>query len=261
MDCILAQTDIYSMKKSDTHKDNVFAIEGKGVEDFSFNHKVVSVFDDMVERSVPFYGEMQRMTAELAADFAVNGSAVCDVGCSTGTTLIALDRAIDPSRAQVSFQGFDNSAEMLKKAEIKLTEYGMRHAYRLSEVDVHKGLAIENASVVTMLLTLQFIRPLHRERLVREIFTALNDNGALMLVEKVTSEDTIFNRLFINHYYEYKKRNGYSEMEIANKREALENVLIPYRMEENFDLLRLVGFQHVEVFFRWYNFCGIIAVK
>ena len=89
----------------------------------------------------------------------------------------------------------------------------------------------------------------------------MNDNGALLLIEKVTSEDTNFNRLFIKNYYSFKKRNGYSDLEIAQKREALENVLIPYRMEENFDLLKAAGFKSVEVFFRWYNFCGIIAVK
>ena len=69
------------------------------------------------------------------------------------------------------------------------------------------------------------------------------------MIEKVTSEDTIFNRLFINHYYDYKRTAGYTETEITQKREALENVLIPYRMEENFDLLRGVGFRNIEVFF------------
>lgn len=251
------------MKKVDTTsgKDNVFEFEGKGVEDFSFNQQVVSVFDDMVGRSVPYYGEMQRMTGELAADFATDGSNIYDIGCSTGTTIMALDAAIDPERAHVTFHGLDNSADMLKKAATKLDAAQLRHSYRLTEGDVHKGLVIENASVVTMLLTLQFIRPLHRERLLRQVCEGLNDKGALLLIEKVTCGDTTFNRLFIEHYYAYKRRNGYSEMEIANKREALENVLIPYRMEENFDLLRSVGFQHVEVFFRWYNFCGIIAVK
>lgn len=249
------------MKKQDTPKDNIFAFEGKNVGDFSFNSQVVSVFDDMVGRSVPYYDEMQRMVSELAADFATDGSNIYDIGCSTGTTIMALDGAIDPARAHVTFHGLDNSGEMLKKAATKLDVANLRHPYRLTEGDVHKGLVIENTSVVTMLLTLQFIRPLHRERLLRQICEGLNDNGALLLIEKVTSGDTTFNRLFIEHYYAYKRRNGYSEMEIANKREALENVLIPYRMEENFDLLKQVGFQHVEVFFRWYNFCGIIAVK
>lgn len=250
-----------NIKKQDAPaKDNIFAFEGKNIGDFAFNRQVVSVFDDMVERSVPYYGEMQRMTAELAADFATDGSNIYDIGCSTGTTLLALDGAISPERAHVTLHGLDNSAEMLKKAALKLEAAKLRHPYRLTEGDAHKGLAIENASVVTMLLTLQFIRPLHRERLLRQIREGMNGSGALLLIEKVTSGDTIFNRLFIEHYYAYKRRNGYSEMEIANKREALENVLIPYRMEENFDLLRQVGFQHVEVFFRWYNFCGIVAV-
>jgi tRNA (cmo5U34)-methyltransferase len=83
----------------------------------------------------------------------------------------------------------------------------------------------------------------------------------VLLIEKLTSEDTMFNRLFIQHYYDFKRRNGYSEIEIAKKREALENVLIPYRLEENLQLLKETGFRSAEVFFRWYNFCGIVAVK
>ena len=122
-------------------------------------------------------------------------------------------------------------------------------------------MGLRNASVVTMLLTLQFIRPLYRERLVREIHEGMVENGCLILIEKLTSEDTLFNRLFIKHYYDYKRRRGYSNTEISMKREALENVLIPYRLEENIDLLKVAGFRHVEMFFRWYNFCGIVAVK
>jgi tRNA (cmo5U34)-methyltransferase len=112
-----------------------------------------------------------------------------------------------------------------------------------------------------LILTLQFIRPLHREPLVQSIYNGLNDNGCLILVEKVLGEHSTFNRLFIQHYYEMKLRNGYTQLEIAQKREALENVLIPYRLEENKELLRRVGFRHVDVFFKWYNFCGMIALK
>ncbi len=238
--------------------DKVFE-QMKAVEDFSFNKQVVNVFDDMVGRSVPFYDEMQRMTAELASDFVVDGTNIYDIGCSTGTTILALDKTIQTPN--ITFRGIDNSEDMLKKAEQKLTQAGIKRRYIFEYGDLNKGLVLENASIVTMILTLQFVRPLYRERLARQIFEGLNQNGALILVEKLTSEDTIFNRLFIQHYYDYKRRKGYSELEIANKREALENVLIPYRMEENFELLRFAGFRHVEVFFRWYNFCGIIAVK
>jgi tRNA (cmo5U34)-methyltransferase len=96
---------------------------------------------------------------------------------------------------------------------------------------------------------------------MKTIHAGLNENGCLLLLEKLTSEDTTLNRLFIQHYYDFKRRNGYSEIEISKKREALENVLIPYRLDENVQLLKEVGFRSVEVFFRWYNFCGIVAVK
>jgi tRNA (cmo5U34)-methyltransferase len=112
-----------------------------------------------------------------------------------------------------------------------------------------------------MTLTLQFVRPLHRQQVIRTIADGLHPQGCLILVEKLTESDTLFNRLFIKYYYEMKRRHGYSEMEIANKREALENVLIPYRLGENEQLLVSNGFSKFQTWFRWYNFCGIIAVK
>jgi tRNA (cmo5U34)-methyltransferase len=115
--------------------------------------------------------------------------------------------------------------------------------------------------VTVLNLTLQFIRPLYRDNLIRNIVSGLNDNGCLILVEKVLSDDTLLNRTFIKFYYDMKRRNGYTETEIAKKREALENVLIPYRMAENTELLKRNGFAEVDTFFKWYNFCGILAVK
>jgi len=150
---------------------------------------------------------------------------------------------------------------MLKKAAEKIAESGTNRSIDLQTADLHRGFSIEKASVVTMVLTLQFVRPLFRERVIRTIHDGLNDQGCLLLVEKLTSEDTTFNRLFIDHYYDFKRRNGYSQIEISNKREALENVLIPYRLDENIQLLREVGFKSTEIFFRWYNFCGIVAIK
>ncbi len=238
-------------------KDKVFE-DTKPVGDFTFNAKVADVFDDMVSRSVPFYEELQRMSCELAADFAQPNTNLYDIGCSTATTLLALDRVIDPA---VKFIGIDNSADMLEKARGKVQETGTSREIEFVRADLHEGFYIENASAITMLLTLQFVRPLFRERVMKMLYNGLNDQGALIIVEKLTSEDTIFNRLFINHYYDFKRRNGYSETELTQKRQALENVLIPYHMEENVELLKWAGFQHIERFFRWYNFCGIIAVK
>ncbi len=240
-------------------KDKVFDFRDKAVSDFRFDKNVVTVFDDMVSRSVPYYDEMQRMSAELAGDFATEGSNVYDIGCSTGTTMIAYDQKIKPQN--VTLRGLDHSHDMLARAREKLDAAKLSHPYELEYCDLNKGIQLENASVISLILTLQFTRPLYRERMMQQIYDGLNENGALILIEKLTSEDTIFNRLFIEHYYEYKRKNGYSDMEISNKREALENVLIPYRMEENFDLLKFAGFKKIDVFFRWYNFCGIIAMK
>jgi tRNA (cmo5U34)-methyltransferase len=166
-----------------------------------------------------------------------------------------------PPDLNVRFVGLDSSEDMLHKAEQKLDGTRFPWPYTLTLHDLNDGLRVDNASVVLMVLTLQFVRPLNRETLMTSLYKGLNHNGCILLVEKVLGEHSTFNRLFINHYYEMKRRKGYSDLEIAQKREALENVLIPYRLEENKRLLRHVGFQHVDVFFKWYNFCGIIAIK
>lgn len=240
------------------NKDAVFDRVDQAVADFSFNAKVADVFDDMVSRSVPFYEEMQRMTCELSAEFAKPNTNLYDIGCSTATTLLAMDAKV---HQDVRFVGIDNSADMLAKARQKVVQHGTPRVMDFVAADLHQDLQMENASVITMLLTLQFVRPLYRERIMKTFYEALNDQGSLIMIEKLTSENTIFNRLFIDRYYDFKRRNGYSETEITKKREALENVLIPYRLEENIELLKWAGFRQVEVFFRWYNFCGIIAVK
>jgi len=238
-------------------RDQIFA-ESRPPTDFHFGKDTAAVFDDMVARSVPFYHEIQRMSTELASDFAVDGTNLYDLGCSTGTTLLELDPVISPC---VRFVGVDNSPEMLEKARQKFAKRTLARPHELMLADLHQGLILENASVVIMILTLQFVRPLYRSRVLADIWGGLNEQGCLILVEKLTTPQTLFNRLFIKHYYDLKRRNGYSDMEIARKREALENVLIPYHLEENRDLLLSIGFSYFEVFFRWYNFCGMIAVK
>ena len=241
-----------------TEKDEVFKDEINKASDFKFSAKVASVFDDMVSRSVPFYGEMQRMTAELAADFVQPGTNVYDLGCSTGTTMIGMNTLIP---ADIKFIGVDDAVEMLEKCDTKLKQAGFVRPYDLQVADLNVSVQIENASVVVLCLTLQFVRPILRENLVKTILDGMVPGGALILVEKILAEDSVFNREFIKYYYNFKRRNQYSELEISQKREALENVLIPYKLSENIHMLRDAGFGHCEVFFKWYNFSGIIAVK
>lgn len=237
-------------------RDQIFQAGDRPVADFAFNAETASVFDDMLERSVPFYAEMQRMLAQLAGDFAADGTNVYDIGCSTGTTLALLD-ALPQA---VTLVGLDNSPAMLERADQSLAGR-LRHPYELRQADLNAGLSITNASAVVMSLTLQFVRPVHREGLLREVCGGINPEGCLLLIEKLVAQESLLNRLYIQHYYEFKQTNGYSELEIARKREALENVLIPYRLEENDLMLRRAGFRSVDVFFKWYNFCGIVAVK
>ncbi|MEO5803517.1 MAG: carboxy-S-adenosyl-L-methionine synthase CmoA [Verrucomicrobiota bacterium] len=239
-------------------KDEVFKEQMEAIADFKFGKHVASVFDDMLVRSVPFYQETQRMIAEMSADFVVNDTNVYDLGCSTGTTMLNLHPNVPPS---AKFIGIDSSDEMLNRCRQKLAEHNFNREHELICADLNHGVEIHNASMVLMILTLQFIRPLHREQLIATILRGLNENGCLILVEKVLGEDSLFNRLFIKYYYDMKMVNGYSELEIAQKREALENVLIPYKLLENREMLLRAGFRYVEVFFKWYNFCGIIAVK
>jgi len=226
--------------------------------EFNFGRATAEVFDDMLQRSVPLYPELQRMTGELANEFAMDDTMIYDLGCSTGTTLVILDSAVEKD---VTLVGVDNSQAMLERARENLSGYESNHSCLFQLQDLDKPLNIENASVVILNLTLQFIRPLQRERLVKNIYNGLHKNGCLILVEKVLGNDTLFNREFIKFYYALKKRNGYSDMEIARKRETLENILIPYRVNENIELLENSGFEHTDIFFKWYNFCGFLAVK
>ncbi|MFH1377907.1 MAG: carboxy-S-adenosyl-L-methionine synthase CmoA [Planctomycetota bacterium] len=243
---------------SNSNQDKVFHEKKSKINDFVFNGEVASVFDDMLNRSVPFYGEMQRMIQEMSVDFIVPETNVYDLGCSLGTTMILLN---ENAPQNVKFIGVDNSEEMLVRCRENLIKNSFSRPFDLIMADLNKGVVIENASVVSMLLTLQFIRPLYRETIMKTIYNGLNDNGCLFLIEKVLGEDSMFNRLFIKYYYDMKRRQGYSDMEISQKREALENVLIPYKLRENRELLVSCGFSYVEYFFKWYNFCGIVAVK
>lgn len=239
-------------------KDEVFKEEIQKVSDFKFSEKVAGVFDDMVNRSVPFYEEMQRMMGELAADHAKEGSSVYDLGCSTGTTILYMNEQVDPS---IHFVGVDDAPQMLAKCREKLTAAGVTRSVDLQVADLNNEVEINNASVVVLCLTLQFVRPINREKLLKKIVSGLVPGGVLILVEKILAEESSYNRDFIKYYYNLKRRHSYSEMEISQKREALENVLIPYKLSENILMLKEAGFGHCEVFFKWYNFTGIIAEK
>ena len=239
-------------------EDKLFSEERPLVQDFNFGEQTATVFDDMLSRSVPFYAEIQRMMGEIAADVAIDGTNLYDLGCSTCSTYLALDPVVSQG---VKFIGVDSSSAMLGKGREKLKQGGMKRDFELIHADLNEGVRVTNASVVVMNLTLQFIRPLYRQQLMSQIASGVNKEGCLLLIEKVLSRHSLLNRLFIKYYHTFKQRRGYSQIEISQKREALENVLIPYRVEENRELLLSSGFTQCDVFFKWYNFCGLIAIK
>lgn len=242
-------------------RDKVFQSTASRASDFKFDAQVAHVFDDMLVRSVPFYREQQCMITEIGAKLWLAGTDVYDLGCSTATTMMNFCGAIaGPTR----FIGYDNSEPMLERAREKVNAKGLGGRIELRVADLNGDLnlvQLENASVVTLLWTLQFIRPLRRDHLIRRIHEGLVPGGVLIVTDKILTNSSDMNRFFIDFYYSFKRRNGYSEDEILRKREALENVLIPYRTEENYELFRRNGFKTVETFFQWYNFAGFLCVK
>ena len=222
---------------------------------FEFDEEVAAVFDDMLERSVPFYKESQKITEFFALKNLNDEGILYDLGCSTASLLLNIHRSLDVNAELI---GLDNSEAMLAQAKRKCEAYG-------AKVDVLNADILDydykEADVFISNYTLQFIRPLVREELVKKIALALKKEGLFIFSEKVISHHSKLNKDLIEKYYAFKKEQGYSEYEIMQKREALENVLVPYSEEENIKMALNCGFSHCEVVFRWANFCTFIAIK
>lgn len=233
--------------------DKVF--EKSITKQFEFDEEVASVFDDMLNRSVPFYKEMQRLTINFALNYLEEGSKVYDLGCSTASTLIELSKH-SPNKLELI--GIDNSQAMLNRASKKCKAFGVD--VKLINDDLH-NVSYDDAKLIISNYTLQFIRPLQREKLVKKIYDNLQEEGIFIFCEKVISSNKTLDKQYIDEYYEFKKTQGYSEYEIAQKREALENVLIPYTEEENKKMILDAGFSHCETLFKWVNFATFIAIK
>lgn len=224
---------------------------------FEFDADVAAVFDDMLLRSVPFYKESQSLTRRFALNALSNGGIVYDLGCSTASLLLEIERSID-KKEDIRLVGIDNSPAMIEHARKKIEAYGS--AIELYEGDILQ-FPYERAQVIISNYTLQFIRPMVRDTLVRTISDTLGEGGAFIFSEKIVSEDPKLNKELIDCYYDFKKVQGYSEYEIVQKREALENVLIPYTMNENIQMAKNNGFKTCELLFRWANFATFIAIK
>jgi tRNA (cmo5U34)-methyltransferase len=227
-------------------------------EKFEFNERVADVFDDMLDRSVPFYKQVIEMMAEILNRSLRAGDTVYDLGCATGTTLIALAGKLDSE--DLKFVGIDNSRAMLDKALRKTEMFSIADRIDFLEMDITQA-EFPGAGGIMLNYTLQFINPSIRPQFLKKVYDGLSSNGVLVLSEKVIFRDKNLDQQFLDSYHQFKRRKGYSELEIANKREALENVLIPLTIQENCDLLMQAGFSKVEPFFQWFNFVSIVACK
>lgn len=233
--------------------DKVFAKPIK--KQFEFDEEVAAVFDDMLERSVPFYKESQKITQFFALKQLEEGGVLYDLGCSTASLLINISRKLNSNARLI---GLDNSEAMLKRARKKCEAFGADVELKNENI---LDFDYEEADVFVSNYTLQFVRPLVREELVKKISTSLKKDGLFIFSEKVISHQPKLNKDLIECYYDFKKEQGYSEYEIMQKREALENVLVPYSEDENIKMAKNCGFSHCEAVFRWANFATFIAIK
>ena len=222
---------------------------------FEFDEDVASVFDDMLSRSVPKYEDMLHLTTSFALKYAKEHSTIYDLGCSTATTLINISKNTSKS---LNLIGIDTSNAMLNRAKHKANAYGINITF--VEDDIF-NVDFESSDVIIANYTLQFIRPLQREELIRKIYNSLEKGSVFIFSEKVITDNKILNKQFIDEYYDFKKTQGYSEFEISQKREALENVLIPYSYEENKKMILDAGFSNFDCIFKWVNFATFIAIK
>lgn len=239
-----------------TRVDQLFNRCDPGTGGFSFDDNVAEVFDDMIERSVPLYREVQQLLPTLAGLIEHRPLRVIDLGCSTGTSLIQLAEALP--EMQLELIGIDSSEPMLRRCREKIRGLGLEDRISVYQEDI-RTIEYDSVSLVLMNYTLQFVPIDDRLPLLKRVRQALLPGGYLVLSEKFVHEDVQLDQSLVELYFDFKRRNGYSELEIARKREALENVLVPYSVQENIRLLNDAGFDDVELILKWFNFGTLLG--
>ncbi len=218
---------------------------------FQFNQEVANVFDNMINRSVPHYSEIQQELAWLVDHLIQGNTTLYDLGCSTGATYHALLPTLNQKKIQ--YIGIDNSDAMLTKVQHLPST---NRPPKWLNHDLNSPFEFQPSQIVILNLVLQFIQPKNKLALLTDIRKSLLPSGHLLLVEKITPAHY---DLFTNRYYQFKTHNGYSQDEIINKQNALKDVLVPQSLADHHAQLKEAGFTSTDVFFQWYNFAGILA--
>ncbi|MEH6617358.1 MAG: carboxy-S-adenosyl-L-methionine synthase CmoA [Porticoccus sp.] len=253
------------------NRDNIYATPQLDIAGFRFDQTVASVFPDMIKRSVPGYETIIAMTGTLAERYVQPNSRCYDLGCSLGASTIAMRHHIPHKSGEVHGEStceivaVDNSEDMLSQCREVLREDDTNSPIELAPVNLVCGniqdIPITNASMVVLNFTLQFIPMEQRAELLQRIADGLLPGGILVLSEKVAFEDPQHQELMIELHHNFKRANGYSDLEISQKRSALDDVLMPETLETHRTRLRKAGFSSVDVWFQCFNFASLIALK
>lgn len=240
-------------------RDSIYASE-QPPSDFVFDERVAAVFTDMINRSVPGYATIVSMSGTLAERYCQAGSHVYDLGCSLGGTTLAMAHHI--RQADYRLIAVDNSQAMLNRfSKVLADEPADIRAHVDLVCDDINNIAIENASVVTLNFTLQFIDPAQRQALITRIHKGMRPGGILILSEKIRFPEPELNELFIELYHQFKKVQGYSDLEISQKRQALERVLLPETINTHKQRCHEAGFRSCDVWFQCFNFASLVAFR
>lgn len=239
-------------------KDTLFSAPIEKLGDFTFDESVAEVFPDMIQRSVPGYSNIITAIGMLAARFVTEYSNVYDLGCSRGAGILSIRRNVEKSGVKII--GVDNSEPMAERCRRHLEAYHSDIPVEILCDDI-RHIEIKNASMVVLNFTLQFLPREDRLALLRKIYQGLNPNGVLVLSEKFTFEDHTINELLIDLHHTFKRANGYSELEVSQKRTALENVMLTDSIDTHKARLKQAGFSQVELWFQCFNFGSMVAIK
>jgi tRNA (cmo5U34)-methyltransferase len=240
-------------------QDKIYAMPLDEMVDFRFDEKVVNVFPDMIQRSVPGYATLISNIGILAARYAQADSHCYDLGCSLGAVSLSMRQRI--KKAGCDIIAVDNSAAMIERArQVLAVDAGSQIPVSLICADI-ADVRIFNASVVVMNFTLQFISPSQRQALIDRIYEGLRPGGILILSEKLAFDESERNAFHIESHHDFKRDNGYSDLEISQKRSALEKVLLPESLQQHYDRLQQAGFGFIDNWFQCFNFASLVAIK
>lgn len=240
------------------NRDTLFSAPIAKLGDWTFDERVAEVFPDMIQRSVPGYSNIISMIGMLAERFVQPYSQVYDLGCSLGAATLSMRRNIKVAGCNII--AIDNSPAMVDRCRRHINAFRADTPVEVIEADI-LDIPIENTSMVVLNFTLQFLEPADRLRLLAQVYCGLREHGVLVLSEKLSFEDADVGALLFNMHHDFKRANGYSELEISQKRSMLERVMLTDSVEAHKSRLKQAGFEHVEMWFQCFNFGSLIALK